>query len=76
MKQTPWTQTEVDLLNASQQDRRFHPYTCGSGNRTDENHKDGEGVLVATVNGWMCPWCPYRQNWFNGIVENIFPKRS
>jgi hypothetical protein len=40
-----------------------HPFTCGSGNRTDENHLDGEGVLVATENGWICPFCSYTQNY-------------
>lgn len=63
MRRVPWTEAEVAALNASQRDNRRHPYTCGSGRRTDANHLDGEGVLVATVNGWMCPWCDYRQDW-------------
>jgi hypothetical protein len=58
----PWTKEQVDSLNALQKSGIVHPYTCG-GNRTDENHLDGEGVLVATENGWMCPYCDYRQDW-------------
>ena len=46
------TQEEVDKLNIYQLTGRFHPYTCGSGNRTDANHFDGEGILVATKTGW------------------------
>lgn len=61
----PWTKEQIDKLNAHQQNGRFHPYTCG-GNRTDEKHLDGEGVLVATENGWVCPYCDYKQDWAHG----------
>lgn len=43
---------------------RFHPYTCG--NRGDGNHVEfgGDlGMLIPTVNGWICPCCDYTQNW-------------
>ena len=59
----PWTQSQVDALNAFQIRRQLHPFTCGSGNRTDAAHLDGEGLLVATPNGWICPYCDYRQDW-------------
>lgn len=54
------SQAEIDALNRFQHSGQFHPYTCG-GNRTDENHKDREGILVATADGWVCPYCEYRQ---------------
>lgn len=73
---TPWTQEFVDQLNASQKDQRFHPYTCDGdedGPRSDERHKayarehGGDwGQLVATVDGWVCPVCKYRQGWAHG----------
>lgn len=63
MTRAPWTDEMVAALNARQQDPQLHPYTCGSGKRTDAAHLDGEGVLVATRDGWMCPFCPYRQDW-------------
>lgn len=63
VKRAPWTDEEVRLLNQHQQNPQFHPFTCGSGNRTDEKHLDGEGVLVATPDGWVCPYCDYRQDW-------------
>lgn len=54
------TQEQIDHLNAIQRSGQFHPFTCG-GKRTDAAHLDGEGVLVATLDGWMCPYCDYRQ---------------
>ena len=59
----PWTQEQVAALNRYQQGRWMHPFTCGSGNRTDAAHLDGEGILVATLDGWICPYCDYRQDW-------------
>lgn len=57
-----FTQEQVDKLNKYQKSGKFHPYTCG-GNRTDEDHLDGEGILVATKYGWICPYCDYKQKW-------------
>jgi hypothetical protein len=48
-------------LNIQQHDGKYHPYTCG-GNRTDANHLDGEGILIATKDGWICPYCDYKQD--------------
>jgi hypothetical protein len=56
----------VNALNKHQKNPHFHPYTCGK-KRTDENHLDGEGVLVATEKGWKCPYCDYEQRF--GIFE-------
>jgi len=61
----PWTPEQVEALNAAQRDPSRHPYTCGN-NRTDARHTDGEGVLVATPDGWVCPFCDYRQPWCHG----------
>lgn len=64
----PFTPKQVEHLNAWQKAGRFHPFTCGSGNRTDKNHLDGEGVLVATEAGWHCPYCDYKQNWCHDFM--------
>lgn len=56
----PFTAEQVANLNEFQTAGFVHPFTCG-GNRTDEHHKDGQGVLVATEAGWHCPYCPYTQ---------------
>ena len=72
----PWTPTQVAALNRYQQLRQGHPYTCGSGRRTDEHHLDGEGVLVATENGWSCPYCDYTQHWaLRSTAESVQQER-
>jgi hypothetical protein len=50
----------VRRLNAWQRSTVLHPFTCG-GERTDEHHLDGEGILVATAECWICPFCTYEQ---------------
>ena len=68
----PWTQEQADALNAFQRRGEFHPFTCGSGRRTDPCHADGEGVLFATTLGWVCPFCPYRQGWAHSLMMQPF----
>lgn len=53
----------IRRLHAWQRSSWIHPYTCGSGQRTDEQHFDGEGILVATESGWICPFCDYSQEY-------------
>jgi len=64
----PFTIEQVERLNYFQRANIFHPYTCGSGNRTDANHLDSEGLLVATTAGWICPYCDYKQNWCSAFM--------
>jgi hypothetical protein len=64
----PWTPEQVDALNLYQKTGHMHPFTCGSGNRTDEKHLDGEGILFATVGGWVCPFCDYTQDWAHSFM--------
>lgn len=59
----PWTPGQVEALNAYQQSGRFHPFTCGNKKYKDGIHLDGEGILVATSEGWVCPFCEYKQGW-------------
>jgi hypothetical protein len=56
-----FTPEQVDRLNRWQFRSSDHPYTCG-GLRKDEQHLDNEGVLMATANGWICPYCTYTQD--------------
>ena len=69
----PFTPEQVELLNVQQHGRRVHPVTCRSGNRKDANHLDNEGILVATVHGWMCPYCDYRQGWVESVPSEHVP---
>lgn len=55
------TQELVDELNRYQKAGAFHPYTCGL-NRKDKYHLDRQGILVATLEGWKCPYCTYTQD--------------
>ena len=53
----PWTPEQVESLNLYQQDKRMHPFIC----RAASQH--GKTKLIATVDGWKCPRCKYRQYW-------------
>lgn len=63
----PFTPEQVEGLNKFQAHRHVHPFTCG-GDRTDEKHLDGEGRLVATEAGWICPYCDYTQDWAHDFM--------
>lgn len=54
----PFTPEQVEGLNRFQTEAPMHPFTCR--NRGDH---ESEGVLTATVEGWVCGECDYTQNW-------------
>lgn len=70
----PWTKEQVRALNRYQRGGWMHPFTCGSGHRTDEHHLDKQGVLVATESGWLCPFCDYEQDWAHSFMLQGPPK--
>jgi hypothetical protein len=55
----PFTPEEVDKLNNWQTLGYVHEYTCPTG-IADPYHPSR--VLVATVRGWICKYCPYTQD--------------
>lgn len=63
----PWDAETTIALNRIQNDRYFHPYTCGT----------CRAVLVATTEGLKCPTdgCGYTQDWAHPVpplfMENI-----
>jgi hypothetical protein len=69
--QAPWTPEQVAALNVFQRSGRFHPYTCG---RRSEHA--GEGVLLATTAGWVCPAesCDYKQDWASAFMAQPLPE--
>jgi hypothetical protein len=69
----PWTPEQVKALNEYQEGGWMHPFTCGGNNR-DANHLDGEGILVATVYGWVCPYCDYEQDWAHDFMTDPPPR--
>ena len=62
----PFTPEQVAALNGWQQGDGCHPFTCANGR--DEKHLDGEGALVATQEGWVCPYCDYKQDWAHDFM--------
>lgn len=76
MKKAPWDDSLIERLHKHQfgpWDDIFeigHPYTCG--NRNNEKHKkyavendqSDYGILIPTRNGWKCPVCDYKQDWY------------
>jgi glutaredoxin len=57
----PFTQEQVRALNLFQDDyKKHHPFCCFGEAKRDH---PVEARLVATVRGWICPYCDYTQNW-------------
>lgn len=72
-QQAPFSNNQVDNLNAFQQLGNFHPFTCDRhaaecevNQRPRDYSKDG--VLIATNEGWVCPCGKYTQNWAHGFM--------
>lgn len=61
---------DVVKLGKRQMDGKYHPYTCA--NRGDGKHGSAYGdlgALIPTVNGWICPFCDYKQGWAHEVVK-------
>lgn len=58
-----WSAEQVDSLNRYQASGLMHPYTCPNRATSHRDRHGDRGVLVATVDGWMCPDCTYTQDW-------------
>lgn len=68
----PFTPQQVEVLNEGQYIGFSHPYTCGNEDSNCPEHPDK--ILVATIRGWICPYCDYTQNWAHwdsGNRENL-----
>lgn len=65
---------QVANLNAYQVAGRFHPFTCPNRNLKTHRIFNGDlGALVATVRGWICPWCDYTQEWAHDFMCEPLP---
>lgn len=58
-----FTTDEVNNLNDYQHSGIFHPFTCGM--------DQCRATLVATVRGWICPFCDYTQDWAHDFMKNF-----
>lgn len=62
----PWETSESGLPIM------FHPYTCGNRNDGNHRHFGGDlGMLIPTVNGWICPCCDYKQDWAHSLDKSF-----
>lgn len=57
--EAPFTDEQVDALNAFQKACQFHPFTCPGDHIVCEQHRE----LIATNDGWVCHCGDYRQSW-------------
>lgn len=64
----PWTPAQVQALNRYQQAGRMHPFTCGYS--AEYEHPGGSTELVATIGGWICPYCEYEQDWAHPFMAD------
>lgn len=64
----PFTREQVAALNDWQRCGWVHAFTC-------ENRAShvGEGELVATLTGWICPQCTYTQDWAHSLMLTLPP---
>lgn len=66
-----FTCDEVENLASHQTRSQYHPFTCP--NRSDGSHRyayGDKGALVATVRGWICPFCDFTQDWAHGFMKS------
>ncbi len=59
-----WSPQRIARLEARQQNREMHPYTCmglGSDEKCERVRGVGEGVLIPTPDGFVCPCGEYRK---------------
>lgn len=71
---TVFTPDEVVNLDKYQREGRFHGFTCG--NRGDSNHRvvgGDKGLLIPTVQGWVCQFCDYTQDWAHEFMKKGEP---
>lgn len=63
----PFTEDQVEAINAFQANRRNHPFTCGT-----EGCRE---VLAAHVDGMKCPKCGYVQEWVHSFMAEPQPPK-
>ena len=69
----PFTDEQVEQLNRFQQAGRFHPFTCcstGPADICERRLHTGDGELIATADGWVCPCGHYTQTWAHGFMAD------
>jgi len=62
--EAPFSDEQVERLNAWQQRGDVHPFTCPGNNPDCWKGRD----LVARPDGWVCPCGAYRQYWAHDFM--------
>ena len=64
VNKAPWTPRQVGHLMALQWNPNYHPFTCPNrGIDHDPYGLSDLGALIPTLNGWICQYCDYTQDW-------------
>jgi hypothetical protein len=64
--EAPFTPGQVAHLNAYQRAGAGHPFTCGN----PSCPRTSADVLIATVRGWICPYCDSTQLWAHAFMAD------
>lgn len=64
----PFTQEQIVNINKNQYNSSYHPLTCCGGSNGQQKgcervNNEGEGILIAKVDGLTCPCGEYKQTW-------------
>jgi hypothetical protein len=67
----PFTDAQVEKLKEYQASGKFHPFTCCSSGTEKNCHRingKGEGLLIPSNKGWVCPCGEITQNWCHSFM--------
>lgn len=68
----PFSEEEVENLNNFQMNSNFHPFTCcsaGTKENCERRNGTGDGTLIASEDGWICPCGEYKQDWAHDFMK-------
>ena len=68
----PFAADQVAKLNEFQELGFIHPFTCCSkiGQHCERINGSGNGTLIATAKGWICPCGHFTQDWaYDFMIE-------
>lgn len=75
--EAPFTEEQTAHLNNWQSAGYVHPFTCcsaGSEKHCQRRNGEGEGILIATEVGWVCPCGEYKQDWAHDHMAQPLPE--
>jgi hypothetical protein len=67
----PWNDDQIDSLNSFQRAGVMHEFTCGNSRGMNPTLEHSQRFpLVATKDGWICPYCDYTQDWAHDFMAD------